>query len=87
MVLNACYSHAQATGIAEQIDVVIGTSSKLTDDTAVTFAASFYQALAYGRSIQTAFELGANTMQLYSLHREDTVQLIANHADPSTIFL
>src|SRR4051794_6478161 len=58
VVLNACYSESQARGIAESIDCVVGMSKAIGDESAIAFAASFYQALGYGRSIQTAFDLG-----------------------------
>jgi TIR domain/CHAT domain len=58
VVLNACFSEAQAAGIVESIDCVVGMSRAIADKSAIGFAASFYQALAYGRSIQTAFESG-----------------------------
>lgn len=64
VVLNACYSATQAQAIAQQIDVVIGMSNAVTDDAAINFAAAFYRALAFGRSIKTAFELGRNQIDL-----------------------
>jgi len=64
VALNACYSEAQASGIAESIDCVIGMTRAVEDESAIAFAASFYQALGYGRSIQTAFELGCGQIDL-----------------------
>jgi tetratricopeptide (TPR) repeat protein len=64
VVLNACFSEAQAGGIVESVDCVIGMTRAIEDPSAIAFAASFYQALGYGRSIQTAFELGCNEIEL-----------------------
>jgi hypothetical protein len=58
VVLNSCYSSVQAEAIARHIDCVIGMSSEIGDKAAIAFAASFYQALAFGRSVQSAFDLG-----------------------------
>jgi hypothetical protein len=58
VVLNACYSEAQAQAIVKEIDCAVGMSSAIGDDHAIAFASEFYQALAYGRSVQDAFDLG-----------------------------
>jgi hypothetical protein len=76
VVLNACFSERQARGIAEAIDCVVGMSAAIDDDAAVSFAASFYQALAFGRDVQTAYDLGCGQIALESLRGEDTPQLV-----------
>jgi hypothetical protein len=58
VVLNACYSETQAKAIVKEIDCAVGMSDPIDDDHAIAFAAEFYQALAYGRSVQDAFDLG-----------------------------
>lgn len=83
VILNACYSAVQADAIAQQIDVVIGMSNAITDVAAITFAAAFYRALAFGRNIKTAFELGRNQISLASLSEEEIPQLMAYHSDPA----
>src|SRR5262249_2938194 len=89
VVLNACYSEAQAKAIVKQIDVAIGMNDAIGDDHAIAFAAEFYQGLAYGRSVQEAFDLGivrlegegvANADQLVKLHKRKGVK-------PAEIFL
>jgi hypothetical protein len=62
VLLNACYSAAQAKGIVKEIDCAVGMSDEIDDDDAIAFAAEFYQALAYGRSVQDAFDLGVNRL-------------------------
>ncbi len=57
VVLNACYTEAQASGIVESIECVIGMSGPIPDKSAIAFATSFYQTIGYGRSIKTAFDL------------------------------
>lgn len=64
VVLNACYTELQARAIADSIPCVIGMSRAVPDSTAVAFAAGFYEALAFGRSIAEAFELGLAQIEM-----------------------
>jgi hypothetical protein len=64
VVLNACYSDVQARAIASVIDCVIGMSDAIGDEDAIAFSAAFYRALGFGRSVQTAFDLGKVAMEL-----------------------
>jgi len=85
VVLNACYSKRQAQAIAEHIDGVIGMSKAVGDEAAINFAMAFYQALGYGRNLQTAFELGCNQINLQNLNEENTPKLIMKRKDPQEI--
>lgn len=76
VVFNACYSQAQAEAVAEHVDCVVGTSRAIEDDAAIRFAAGFYRALGYGRSIATAFDLGCNEIDLAAAEGSDIPQLI-----------
>jgi hypothetical protein len=76
VVLNACYSQIQARGIAGSIDCVVGMSRAIGDDSAIAFAASFYQGLGYGRSIKDAFDLGCGQIDLEGLGDEDVPKLV-----------
>lgn len=64
VVLNSCYSDKQARAIANFVDCVVGISDTIKDDSATAFAESFYQALGFGRSIESAFKLGRNQLGL-----------------------
>jgi hypothetical protein len=57
VVLNACNSEPQAQAIVSVIDCAVGMSEEIKDDAAIAFAATFYEALGYGRSVQDAFDL------------------------------
>ncbi|HYH64748.1 MAG TPA: CHAT domain-containing protein [Urbifossiella sp.] len=88
VVLNACFTETQARGIAASIDCVVGMSRAIRDDSAVAFAASFYQALAFGRSVQTAFELGCGEIGLAGLADHDVPRLVpADGIDPASVYL
>ncbi|MCB0250100.1 MAG: CHAT domain-containing protein, partial [Anaerolineae bacterium] len=71
--------------IAQHIDCVVGMSEEIGDTDARAFAAAFYEALAYGRSVRTAFDLGRNRIDLYGLKDEDVPQLLAPNSDPATV--
>ncbi len=64
VVLNACFSEPQAQAISGSIDCVIGLSDAISDQAALRFSIAFYQALAYGRDVGTAFELGCLQIEL-----------------------
>ena len=64
VVLNACYSKFQAEAIAQHIKFVIGMSDNIGDRAAIEFSVGFYRALSAGESIEFAYELGCNAIQL-----------------------
>ena len=62
VLLNACYSEAQANVIVH-IDYVIGMQQEIQDKAAITFSKSFYRALGYDCITCTAmFENGVPTV-------------------------
>jgi len=75
VVLNACYSEAQAEAIAQHINCVVGMSGAIGDDAAISFSEAFYGALGDGKDIKTAFELGCNQINLEDLDDQDTPKL------------
>jgi hypothetical protein len=58
VVLNACWSDAQAAALLPHVDWVVGMAQEVADDAAVAFAAGFYRGLAAGESVATAVALG-----------------------------
>lgn len=75
VVLNACFSQLQARAIAKAVDCVIGMSQAIGDVSSIRFAAAFYQALAFGKDVKTAFELGKNQIDLEKLPDSETPRL------------
>jgi CHAT domain len=67
VVLNACYSVWQAEAIGKNISCIIGMSGEIGDRAAIEFAGGFYTALGAGKSIEVAYELGCNLIQLGGL--------------------
>jgi hypothetical protein len=76
IVLNSCYSQPQAEALSEMIDYTVGTSRAVRDKSAVAFAAAFYGALAFGRSVQDAFDLAKNEIDLQNLFGSDIPVLL-----------
>jgi hypothetical protein len=77
-VLNACFSQAQAIAITETIDCAIGMNKAIGDQAAITFAASLYRAIGFGRSVQTAFDLGRASLLAEGIPEDTTPVLLAN---------
>lgn len=85
VVLNACYSKDQAEAIAKDIDSVVGMSAAIADRASIRFSASFYQALAFGSSVEEAFQLASAQVDLDGADKGSTPQLIALRKDPGEI--
>ncbi len=64
VVLNACYSEAQAEAIVTCINYTIGMNQQIGNQAAIAFSTGFYNALAAGESIPRAYEFGLNSIQL-----------------------
>jgi tetratricopeptide (TPR) repeat protein len=70
VVLNACYSRSQASAIVRIIDCAIGMDSAIGDKSAIVFAATFYQAIGYRRSVEEAFRQAQAALLLENLPEE-----------------
>jgi hypothetical protein len=88
VVLNACFSHSQANAITEVIDCAVGMSTAISDKAATIFAASFYRAIGFGRSVQEAFEQAVVALMLEGINEDSTPELLyRDGVDPSRIRL
>ena len=76
VLLNACSTRPQAEAIAETIDCTIGMRKPIGDEAAIVFAASFYRALGFGRSVKEAFEVGKASLLLESIPEDKTPELL-----------
>ena len=75
VVLNACYTFVQASALAQHIPYVIGMKQAIGDKAAIKFATGFYNALGAGKSVEFAYELGCNVIQLEGIPENLTPQL------------
>lgn len=64
VLLNACYSEVQAKEIVKHIDYVIGMNQAIPDQAAIAFSIGFYDGLGAGKSIEVAYQLGCNAIDL-----------------------
>lgn len=88
VVLSACYSAEQAREIASVIDVVVGMGDSIGDDSARAFAAAFYRALGFGRSVQNAFDQGITAIELEGLGDVHVPQLLVRSGvDPAKLII
>jgi RNA polymerase sigma factor (sigma-70 family) len=65
VVLNACYSEVQAQALVAHVPCVIGMSEMIGDEAAIIYAASFYRALAFRRSVANAHQQGLAALALH----------------------
>ena len=78
VVLNACYSAAQAEAIVKHIDYVVGMDDSIGDRAAIAFAVGFYQGCGAGESFDEAFRLGKIQIGLGGLDNEVDVPVTAS---------
>lgn len=76
VVLNACYSEPQARAIRRHIPYVIGMRAEILDSAAAAFSAGFYKAIAAGRNVPFAFDMGEARIRLEGLAGADVPVLI-----------
>jgi hypothetical protein len=67
VLLNACYSEAQARAIGKYIEYVIGMNQAIDDEAAIVFACGFYQALGAGQPIEEAYKTGCRRLGLQNI--------------------
>jgi hypothetical protein len=75
VVLNACYSEAQAAALLEHVDCVVGMSGAILDDTARNFAIGFYGGLGERESVAAAYKQGQAAISLEGLPDGELPQL------------
>ncbi len=88
VVLNACSTRPQAESLGEIIDCVVGMNKPIGDAAAIIFAASFYRAIGFGRSVQEAFDLGKVALLLEGIPEDHTPELfVRKGVDAATLTL
>jgi TPR repeat protein len=88
VLLSACYSAPQAKAIAEAVGCAIGTPGTILDDAAITFNASFYQALAFGHSVLDAFNEACIQLGLDNFEEAEFPKLeLGRGVDPARLIV
>lgn len=82
VVLSAALADEQVRALADTLDAVVAMRKSISEGAAVAFSLAFYQALAFGKSVRVAFDLGVNQIQLdgYAAER-DTPVLMGRRCD------
>jgi hypothetical protein len=61
VVFNACHSAKIACDVPPTIGLSVGMTDEIQDTDAIEFAVAFYEALAFGKSVQTAFDIALSS--------------------------
>ena len=69
VLLNACYSKAQAQAIRQHIPYVIGMNQAITDKAGIEFAVAFYDSLGAGKDVNFAFKLAKSQLIPFGEHK------------------
>ncbi len=64
MVLNGCDTPFTMETLSEVVDYTIAMNSPIAHGSAISFAQTFYSALAMGQNVLTAFELGLSQLEM-----------------------
>jgi hypothetical protein len=75
VVFNACSTKPQAVALSKVIDCVVGMNEPVGDEASFTFAASFYRAVGFGRTVKEAFELGRSALLMAGIPEAKTPRL------------
>jgi hypothetical protein len=75
VLLNACFTNAQARSISEVVNYSIGTARGIGDKVGVVFAGAFYRALGFGKSVKDAFESAKAELALTKIPRSRGFEL------------
>lgn len=73
VLLNACHSATIANELQQTIDVTLGMSDEISDEAAIAFTRKFYEIIADGESVKSAFDLACNKLRKY---REQSIPLL-----------
>lgn len=76
VILDSCYSKVQAAAISREVDFTIGMKSALAETARVDFTTHFYNALAFGRSVLTSFELASSQLEFIAVKESSSPLLL-----------
>jgi hypothetical protein len=75
VVLNACDTEPIAEALVRHVDCAIGMHKPIGDAAAIAFSTALYETLGFGKSVETAFQLGKNALMLARIREEQTPRL------------
>jgi hypothetical protein len=80
VLLNACFTKAQARSIAQVVNYSIGAGQAIGDKVGVAFAGAFYRALGFGKSVRDAFESARAELALTKTRRSRGIELFVRNS-------
>ena len=85
---NTCYSRAQAEAVVQHVPAAIGMKDSIDDIAARVFAAQFYSAVGFGKSVGESFEQARAALMLENIPAEDIPELFASDSiDADALFI
>lgn len=69
---NTCHSYNQAAACTQHVDAAIGMNQEIGDQAARIFAAQFYSAIGFGKSIPHAFKQAKSALMLEGIKEDST---------------
>jgi len=79
VIVNACSTELLARAMSAQLPYVIGMRQPMGDRSAIRFSIGFYQALAAGRPIEDAFDLGVAQLMMVPAGTDQLAPLLLRH--------
>jgi hypothetical protein len=86
VVMNSCYSAAQARAIAKFVNCVCGVRLTLEDDLAIVFSQPFYEALIEGKSVAAAYDTAMILVYAEDPDKQQVPRLFKGSVPPEEIF-
>jgi len=87
VVLNSCFSKPQALAISPYVNCVVGMTNSVLDEAAIQFAGTFYEALANGRTIREAYDLGQTMMRVIAQDQASVPTLIERFSGAADTYI
>jgi len=84
---NSCCSKGQAAAAIEHVEGAIGMNANVGDDAARVFAAQFYSAIGFGKSVSTAFEQAKAALMLENISEENIPELFVQRDVDTEMFV
>jgi hypothetical protein len=64
VLLHSCWKESLARSIKNSVPYVVGTSARMSDEAGLSFLRGFYTAIAAGKDVPFAFEMGRTRVQM-----------------------
>ena len=88
VIFNNCFSSGQAESVTAHVECAIGMNEAISDDAAKEFAAQFYSAIGFGKSVEEAFEQGKLALDIAGIQERDILELYTQEGiDSSSLIL